>query len=452
MPRYWVIAPVESTPPELFDKVWQFDLSNNLISIGWAKLGDVSQMSREQLSKAVARTYPKKTPGARSGIVKTFWDFYHEIAIGDFIIARRGRKTLAAVGKVSRSAFCAPRKNPAIDHPHFLEVSWQEHPRNILIDHVVFPRKTLCERSEEKFLKVVGWNGGDPPQDLFLSADKIERLIALLKRNKNLVLQGPPGTGKTYLAQRLAWLLAGERSTDRIEIVQFHQSYGYEDFVRGYRPTEQGGFDLRDGPFLSFCERARKDKDPDRPHVLVIDEINRGNLSRIFGELLMLIEADKRDPAWAVRLAYARGDEPPFHVPANLYLVGAMNTADRSLALVDYALRRRFVFWTVEPAFGSQGFGDHLKKHGVPETMRRRISERLETLNDQVRRDPQLGAGFQIGHSYFCRPPEDLTGDAAWNDWYTNVVRYEIEPLLGEYWFDDTERAKKAVGVLLATD
>ena len=446
MPRYWVIAPVESKPTERFDNVWQFDLANNLISIGWAKLGDVSKMSREQLSKAVAQTYPNKTPTTKSFRVKTFWDFYHEIAVGDFIIARRGQKTLAGVGRVSRSAFHGPRKNLSIDHPHFLEVSWQEQPRDKHFDQVVFPRKTLCELSEEKFRKIVD---GDPPPDIFLSADKIERLIDLLKRNKNLVLQGPPGTGKTYLAQRLAWLLAGERSTDRIEIVQFHQSYGYEDFVRGYRPTEQGGFDLRDGPFLSFCERARND--PNRPHVLVIDEINRGNLSRIFGELLMLIEADKRDPAWAVRLAYARGDETPFHVPPNLYLVGAMNTADRSLALVDYALRRRFVFWTVEPAFGSQGFGRHLDEHGVPEPMRRRISERLETLNDQIRRDPQLGAGFQIGHSYFCGPPKGLADDA-WNDWYTNVVRYEIEPLLGEYWFDDTERAKKAVGALLATD
>ena len=186
-----------------------------------------------------------------------------------------------------------------------------------------------------------GKNGPDPPdpppdtgvytlqharQDLFLSAAEIESLVKLLKRKKNLVLQGPPGTGKTYVAQRLAWLLTGERSTDRVEAVQFHQSYGYEDFVRGYRPTDTGGFDLQDGPFLRFCARAREA--PDRPHVLIIDEINRGNLSRIFGELLMLIEADKRDPAWAVRTAYARPNEPAFHVPANLHLIGAMNTAD----------------------------------------------------------------------------------------------------------------------------
>ena len=305
-------------------------------------------------------------------------------------------------------------------------------------------------------------NGTDPPpppdaytleharQDLFLSADEIESLVKLLKRKRNLVLQGPPGTGKTYAAQRLAWLLTGERSTDRIEAVQFHQSYGYEDFVRGYRPTDSGGFDLQDGPFLRFCARAREA--PDRPHVLIIDEINRGNLSRIFGELLMLIEADKRDPAWAVRTAYARVDEPAFHVPPNLHLVGAMNTADRSLALVDYALRRRFAFSTVEPAFGRQGFDRHLADGGVPEPMRRRIRTRLEVLNRQIREHPQLGEGFQIGHSYFCQPPKGLADDDAWNGWYTDVVRYEIEPLLREYWFDDAERARNALTALRAAD
>ena len=162
---------------------------------------------------------------------------------------------------------------------------------------------------------------------------------------------------------------------------------------------------------MRFCEHAREA--PDRLHVLVIDEINRGNLSRIFGELLMLIEADKRDPKWAVRMAYARDDEPTFHVPANLHLVGTMNTADRSLALVDYALRRRFVFSPVGPAFGVDRFSNHLDGCGVPEDLRDRIRTRMGALNDQIQRDPQLGAGFQIGHSYFCGPPQGLAGDDA---------------------------------------
>ena len=163
MPRYWVIAPVKSKPPERFDNAWQFDLANNLISVGWAKLGDVSKMSREQLSEAVALTYPNKTPATKSRRVKTFWDFYHEIAIGDFIIARRGRKTLAGVGKVSRSAFRAPRKNPAINHQNFLEVSWQEQPRDKVFPGVVFPMQKLAELSEEEFQNFVG--GVPPPPE-----------------------------------------------------------------------------------------------------------------------------------------------------------------------------------------------------------------------------------------------------------------------------------------------
>ena len=163
MPRYWLIAPVESKPPERFDKVWQFDLTNNLISVGWGKLGDVSKMSREELSKAVAQIYPDKPLATKSLLGNMLWAFYHEIAIGDFIIARRGRKTLAAVGKVSRSGFRAPKKNPAIKHKNFLEVSWMEHPRDKHFDRVVFPMQTLAELSEEKFQNFVG--GVPPPPE-----------------------------------------------------------------------------------------------------------------------------------------------------------------------------------------------------------------------------------------------------------------------------------------------
>ena len=291
----------------------------------------------------------------------------------------------------------------------------------------------------------------DTGEDLFLRESEIERLIALLRRKKNLVLQGPPGTGKTYLARGLARLLVGEKSENRIETVQFHQSYGYEDFVQGYRPTGDGGFELKDGPFLRFCERAQPS--PDCPFVLVIDEINRGNLSRIFGELLMLIEADKRKPEWAVQMAYSDEDTTPFHIPPNLYLIGTMNTADRSLALVDYALRRRFVFHTVEPAFGNERFARHLEERGVPEELQERIRNRLGTLNKTIREDQKLGGGFQIGHSYFCDPPgelRDAKDSRGWEKWYEDVIRYEIEPLLAEYWFDDSEKAKTAVEKLLA--
>ncbi len=288
----------------------------------------------------------------------------------------------------------------------------------------------------------------DAARQVFLDRADIERLLSQLKRKKNLVLQGPPGTGKTFIAQRLAWVLAAERSMERIEAVQFHQSYGYEDFVRGYRPTEEGGFVLRDGPFLDFCERAREDGD--RPHVLLIDEINRGNLSRIFGELLMLIEADKRSEEWAVRLAYPRDGAERFHVPENLHLIGTMNTADRSLALVDYALRRRFAFFTVEPAFRQPQFQRHLEGQGVPAPVRGRIRERLSALNEAIAGDSDLGAGFRIGHSYFCDPPSG--GSPDYDEWFQEIVSFDIAPLLDEYWFDRPETASEAVANLQAGD
>ena len=284
--------------------------------------------------------------------------------------------------------------------------------------------------------------------DIFLDRDDIEQLICQLKRKKALVLQGPPGTGKTFIAQRLAWILAEERSMERIDAVQFHQSYGYEDFVRGYRPTEGGGFVLRDGPFLDFCGRAREDGD--RSYVLLIDEINRGNLSRIFGELLMLIEADKRSMEWAVRLPYPRGDDERFHVPENLHLIGTMNTADRSLALVDYALRRRFAFFTVEPAFGQPQFRRHLENRGVPASVRKRIGERLGALNETIAEDSDLGSGFRIGHSYFCEPPSGKSPD--YDRWFEEIVSFDIAPLLDEYWFDRQATASEAVASLCASD
>lgn len=304
----------------------------------------------------------------------------------------------------------------------------------------------LAEHATEK--ATGNYTIADVDADIFLDQADVERLLGQLTRKRNLVLQGPPGTGKTFIAQRLAWVLAEERSTERIEAVQFHQSYGYEDFVRGYRPTEGGGFVLRDGPFLDFCDRAREDRE--RPFVLLIDEINRGNLSRIFGELLMLIEADKRFSRWAVRLAYPREGEGRFHVPENVHLIGTMNTADRSLALVDYALRRRFAFGTVEPAFGREEFMQHLLDKGVPGWLRLRVRERFNALNRVVAKNRDLGPGFRIGHSYFCEPHQGAMAD--WDGWYREIVEYEIKPLLEEYWFDKLEEAEKRVSALLADD
>ena len=193
----------------------------------------------------------------------------------------------------------------------------------------------------------------DALSELFLEETQLSRILDSISIRKNLILQGPPGVGKTYISRRIAWCLTGYSDAPSVEMVQFHQSYAYEDFVQGWRPTESGGFTLRNGVFFEFCKRA--EEHPDVRFVFIIDEINRGNLSRIFGELLMLIEADKRGPEHAIALTYSTSGER-FSVPANVYILGLMNTADRSLAIVDYALRRRFAFETLIPAYRTAKF------------------------------------------------------------------------------------------------
>jgi hypothetical protein len=283
----------------------------------------------------------------------------------------------------------------------------------------------------------------DALKQVFLSHADLARLVDLLKYKKNLVLQGPPGVGKTFVAAELAYVLLGAKDDSRIKRVQFHQSYAYEDFVRGYRPAG-GGFEYRDGPMFAFCEQARRD---DRPHVMIIDEINRGNLSKILGELMLLIEPDKREPRWQVELAYAKPGELPFWVPPNVYLIGTMNTADRSIALVDYALRRRFVFATVPPAFGLGGFEQFLEDKGVAAALRTKIVTRIAELNAAIEKDTRnLGRGYVIGHSYFCQPDPEGAYDATW---YERIVKFEIEPLLDEYWAESPGKAKAAVTALL---
>ena len=279
----------------------------------------------------------------------------------------------------------------------------------------------------------------------FVPPDQFRGLLAALARKKNLILQGPPGVGKTFLARRLAYARVGAADPARVAGVQFHQSYAYEDFVQGYRPAERGGFARRDGVFFEFCRRAADD--PRHDYVFLIDEINRGNLSKVFGELFVLIEADKRGEGHAVPLTYARHAGETFFVPANLYLIGMMNTADRSLALVDYALRRRFAFADLRPAFDRPEFAAFLAAAGVEPGVVDRIVTRMTRLNGLIRAEPaSLGPGFEIGHSFFCPAgTEDDLGPA----WYRAVVESEIAPLLREYWFDDPAKADELAAELL---
>jgi hypothetical protein len=294
--------------------------------------------------------------------------------------------------------------------------------------------------SEETTLN--GYTVEDALEGLFMERVDFLEILELLRAKKNVILQGPPGTGKTFVARRLAYALLGAEDKDRVQFVQFHQSYSYEDFVEGYRPEGEKGFSLKPGVFHTFTRTATDDSK--RAYVLVIDEINRGNLSKIFGELMILIEHDKRSPAWSVRLAYS---DEPFYVPPNLYLIGLMNTADRSLAMVDYALRRRFTFFDLKPKFSSPAFKSSLLERGAPEKLANAIVIRLGVLNEDIAKDSSnLGPGFCLGHSFFCSDASESVLDEAW---YSRVIRTEVAPLLREYWFDNLKRADDAIARLL---
>ena len=268
--------------------------------------------------------------------------------------------------------------------------------------------------------------------EVYMTEERYETLVNVLRNKKNIILQGAPGVGKTFAARRLAWSMMGEKDDSRIEFVQFHQNYSYEDFMMGYKPVEEG-FELKYGIFYRFCQKAANQ--PDKEFFFIIDEINRGNMSKIFGELLMLIEKDYRGTK--MTLAY---NGLPFSVPKNLYIIGMMNTADRSLAMIDYALRRRFSFFEIEPGFDSQGFISY--QNGLNSETLDELISKVKELNRKIAADKSLGRGFCIGHSYFCGR------DVCTDEWLHSVVDYDILPMLSEYWFDDENEFQRWKNIL----
>jgi 5-methylcytosine-specific restriction protein B len=280
----------------------------------------------------------------------------------------------------------------------------------------------------------------------FVPREKLEKILDRLGTKKNLILQGPPGTGKTWLAKRLAFALMGQENDSKIRAVQFHPNLSYEDFVRGWRPTGDGKLSLVDGPFVEMIAAATKT--PTSKHVIVIEEINRGNPAQIFGEMLTLLEVDKRTPNEALELSYRRSHEERVFIPDNLYVIGTMNIADRSLALVDLALRRRFALIDLEPTLGDIWRNWVQSQCGVDAETLIEIEERLTTLNAAIAADTSLGPQFQVGHSYVTPPFGVPISDA--REWFRQVVETEIGPLLDEYWFDALEKSQEARERLLA--
>ena len=433
-------------------RLWEEFIKLGIAAISLRGLSDFREYDTKD---AIRRALIENGHGANPTInTLAGFEFLKEMNYGDIVIAKKGFSVILGWGTVKGDYVYDSGRT---EFRHVRKVEWRRCRQAIKLKGRTTP-KTLT-----RFTKYTEWlqyaferidaDAGlsevelDSLEDklydidtalidLFVEEKQFRRIIDTIRRRKNLILQGPPGVGKTYIARRIAWCLMRREAPRHIEIVQFHQSYAYEDFVQGWRPTESGGFTLRNGVFFEFCKRA--EQHPHEKFVFIIDEINRGNLSKILGELLMLIEADKRGPEHAIPLTYSPSGER-FSVPENVYLLGLMNTADRSLAVVDYALRRRFAFETLQPAYGTGKFRKYLLGADVDKALVDRIDGNLSELNQEIRDDKDLGPDFQIGHSYFV--PEESADD----EWYLGIVDTQLEPLLREYWFDRPEQVEKQV-------
>lgn len=436
--RYWLYAAGDGSVN------WESDYTEGIMAIGWQDMGDLmAYSSKDEMRNKMKELYGDN--GSYKNQVHATWQFANVIKPGDIIFVKKGRKQILGRGVVEGEYVYAPERG---NYCNIRTVRWTdkgewEHPEQSVMKTLtdITPYTDYVKKLqsiidgdkqadeildvEEEEVTFDPYTADDFLHDVYMDEERYNTLKALLLTKKNVILQGAPGVGKTFAAKRLAFSIMGEKDNNRVKMVQFHQSYSYEDFIMGFRPTETG-FELKKGVFYEFCRKAAED---DRPYFFIIDEINRGNLSKIFGELFMLIESDKR----GVELQLLYADEQ-FSIPSNVHIIGMMNTADRSLAMLDYALRRRFAFFEISPAFGSSGFRAYRTKINNPKFDR--LIATVEQLNEAIANDASLGEGFCIGHSYFC------TKATINDEWMKSVVEYELIPLLKEYWFDEAAKVK----------
>lgn len=433
---YWIYSPGDNAC------MWDEFYKLGIMGIGWDEVGNLKDFSsKEKIKERMKSVYDASYSYKNNA--HCLWQFANEIKVGDIIFAKKGMHKIVGKGVVTSDyIFDDTRAN----YKQVRKVEWQyngewEHPGQAVMktltnitpysDYVqklleLFVDEVEDEAVQEAEIKYPPYSKDDFLEEVYMSEDTYDALVELLDTKYNIILQGAPGVGKTFVAKRLAYSIMGAKDTSRVSMVQFHQSYSYEDFIQGYRPVDNG-FTLVQGVFYKFCKEA--EIDDERPYFFIIDEINRGNLSKIFGELMMLIESDKRGEK--LKLLYK---DEWFTVPKNVRIIGMMNTADRSLAMMDYALRRRFAFFDFAPAFSSDGFRQYLADKNN-EKLEKLISM-VENLNIAISNDESLGDGFRIGHSYFCTD-KDIT-----DSWLKAVVEFELIPLLKEYWFDEPTKVR----------
>ena len=434
--NYWIYSPGDNA--SMWDEFYKF----GIMGIGWDDVTDLKEFSsKEEIKEYMKKVYDPSYSYKNNA--HCLWQFANEIKVGDVIFVKKGMHKIIGKGIVTSDYIYDTSRST---YKHIRKVDWQnkgewEHPGQAVMktltnisaypDYVqkllaLFAEDISEEVSEQKEIKYPLYSKDDFLNEVYMDEDTYNTLTELLEAKYNVILQGAPGVGKTFAAKRLAYSIMGQKDTSRVAMVQFHQSYSYEDFIQGYRPSKDG-FELENGTFYKFCKEAEEDNE--RPYFFIIDEINRGNLSKILGELMMLIEKDKRGEK--IKLLYSN---EWFTVPQNVRIIGMMNTADRSLALMDYALRRRFAFFDFAPAFSSEGFKNYLAEKNSPKL--ESLITAVESLNNTISADESLGDGFRIGHSYFCTDGE-IT-----DEWLKSVVEYEVIPLIKEYWFDEPTKVR----------
>lgn len=433
---YWIYSPGDNAC------MWDEFFKNGIMGIGWDEVTNLKDFaSKEEIKEFMKKVYDASYSYKNNA--HCLWQFANEIKVGDVVFVKKGMHKIIGRGVVTSDYIYDSSRDT---YKHIRKVDWQnngewEHPGQAVMktltnisaypDYVqklldLFAEDSPEEVSEQKEIKYPPYSKDDFLNEVYMDEDTYNTLTELLEAKYNVILQGAPGVGKTFAAKRLAYSIMGQKDTSRVAMVQFHQSYSYEDFIQGYRPSKEG-FELENGAFYKFCKEAEEDNE--RPYFFIIDEINRGNLSKILGELMMLIEKDKRGEK--IKLLYSN---EWFTVPQNVRIIGMMNTADRSLALMDYALRRRFAFFDFAPAFSSEGFKNYLAEKNSPKL--ESLITVVESLNNTISSDESLGDGFRIGHSYFC------TDDEITDEWLKSVVEYEVIPLIKEYWFDEPTKVR----------